>query len=162
MLKVAEALAARLWQLDPDGAQDYQRNLADMQARWQPMIDELSAAAASLQGQQIVTHHANFRYLADWLGMRTVAALEPKPGVPPSPGHLTELVGQIAGSDARLILYTDYNGSQAADWLAGRTGLCALRLPFTVGAASGTETLPDLYRHLVIKLTSALEQCPDE
>ena len=159
MLQVAAALAERLALLDPAGADDYQANLARLQAQWPALIETLAAEADGLRGQHVVTHHSNFRYLADWLGMSTVTTLEPKPGVPPSAGHLTSLVAQVKASPARLILYTDYNGDQAAGWLAGRTGLCAIKLPFTVGAAPGTESLPDLYRYLVSALTSALEQC---
>ena len=162
MLQVARALAERLAELDPAGAETYRANLARMEARWPAWIEELESRAGSLSGLEIVTHHSNFRYLADWLKMRTIAALEPKPGVPPSPGHLTDLVDQVSDSEARLVIYTDYNGDQAAQWLASRTALCALKLPFTVGAVPGTETLSGLYEHLVMSLTSALEQCPDE
>lgn len=162
MLQVAAALTERLTTLDPQGEPHYQANLSRLEQEWTALIDQLAASAADLGGQQVVVHHANFRYLMDWLGMETVASLEPRPGVPPSPGHLSSLVGVVAESDARLILYTDYNGDRAARWLAEESGLCAVKLPFTVGAVDATDSLGALYEYLVTSLVTASEQCPGE
>ena len=162
MLQVAQALAARLTELDPNGAADYQANRERLERDWTALLEQLANSAINLEGLQVVVHHANFRYLLDWLNMETMASLEPRPGVPPSPGHLSSLVDQVDNSEARLILYTDYNGDRAARWLAEQSGLCAVKLPFTVGAVDNTESLGALYRYLVASLVTATEQCPSE
>lgn len=159
MIRVAEALTGRLSKLDPDAAELYAGNRDRLTAELNSVIEWAAANAAALNGEPVVVHHTSFRYLADWLGLKTIAMLEAKPGLPPSPRHLGGLVEQVSGSDARLILFTDYNGDKAARWLADRTPLCALSLPFSVGASDDTQTLPELYRSLVTRLLNGMESC---
>ena len=94
--------------------------------------------------------------------MERVAELEPKPGLPPTPAHLSELVGQVNSAKARLILYAGYNGDKPAKWLAAHTNACAVELPFTVGGDDAAKDLPSLFDDLVSRLTSALKECPHE
>jgi zinc/manganese transport system substrate-binding protein len=74
--------------------------------------------------------------------MREAGTLEPKPGIPPTPTHLAELVDQMKHDPAKAIVYSPYQNSKAAEFLSQRTGIPAVQLPFTVG---GTENAKDLF-----------------
>ena len=74
-----------------------------------------------------------------------MAAIEPKPGVPPSAGYLAGLVTRLATNPARMILRNAYNDTKAADWLAGRTGAPVVVLPFSVGGTPGAKDLFGLF-----------------
>ena len=89
---VAKALAARLAALDPANAGYYEGRDSDFQARWQAAIARWEAEAAPLKGVPVVVMHKDQSYLCRWLGLKQLAAIEPKPGVPPSAGYLAELV----------------------------------------------------------------------
>src|SRR5258706_10370472 len=78
---VATALGARLQQVDPAHAADYAKRQADFAQRWQQAIARWSAQAAPLKGSAVVSQHKAFVYLYDWLGLKEVAVLEPKPRV---------------------------------------------------------------------------------
>jgi len=97
---------------------------------------------AALKGAQVVVIHKDQAYLVRWLGLQQVAAIEPKPGVPPSAGYLAELVTKLSASPPRMILRNAYNDPKAADWLSQRINVPVVTLPFSVG---GTPDARDLF-----------------
>ena len=82
-----------------------------------------------LKGKPIVVYHKSFTYLIDWLGMKQVGALEPKPGIPPTASHLKKLLHQLRSSPADLIIRTPYEPDDAGEWLSEKTGTRAVVLP---------------------------------
>jgi zinc/manganese transport system substrate-binding protein len=74
--------------------------------------------------------------------MREVGSLEPRPGIPPTPTHLAELVERMKRNPAKLIIYSPYNNPQAAQFLSERAKIPAEMMPFTIG---GTEKAKDLF-----------------
>src|SRR3569832_1284354 len=84
-------------------------------ARWQ-------AQAAPLKGMPIAVQHEGFPYLENWLGLKQVAVLEPKPGVAPSIGHLTEIVAQLKTTPAKVVIRAACRGPRPAGGRAGRAG----------------------------------------
>src|SRR5205814_8319332 len=86
--QVANALGARLAQVDAANAAAYAKRLADFTQRWQQAMTRWNAQAAPLKGVAAVSQHKAFVYLYDWLGMKELAVLEPKPGVEPTAAHL--------------------------------------------------------------------------
>ena len=140
--KIAPVLTARLAEVDPSNAGYYRGRGADFTARWQAALERWTARAAPLKGVAIVVYHRDLSYFLDWSGMREAGSLEPKPGIPPSPAHLAELVEQMKRDPAKVIAYSAYNSAQAAEFLSGRTGIPAVMLPYTVG---GTDKARDLF-----------------
>ena len=140
--KVAVALAARLAQIDPANAATYQARLADFQGRWSAAVQKWEQQARPLKGVAVVAHHKNMGYLWDWLGLREVATLEPKPGVEPSVGHLTELKAQLARQPAKMVVRAAYEDPRASKWLSDEAHIPAVALPFTVG---GNDKAVDLF-----------------
>ena len=140
--KVATALAARLAQLDPPNAKAYQDRLQDFQARWSAAQQKWEQQAQPLKGMVVVAHHKNMGYLWSWLGVREIGTLEPKPGVEPTPGHLSELTALLARQPARLVVRAAYEDPRASQWLVEHAKVRAVALPFTVG---GNDKAPDLF-----------------
>ena len=140
--KVASALGARLAQLDRGNAGYYQARLQDFLARWSAAVEQWERRAQPLRGMAVVDHHRNMSYLWNWLGVREVGTLEPKPGVEPSAGHLTELVAQLAQQPAKLVVRAAYESPRASQWLAEHATVTAVALPFTVG---GNDQASDLF-----------------
>jgi len=152
---VAKALSARLASLDAANAAYYQARGADFQARWQQAIARWEAAAAPLKGLPVVVIHSDQRYLVNWLGLREVATIEPKPGVPPSAGYLAELVTRLTADPPKMILRNAYNDSHAADWLAGRLHVPVVLLPYSVGGTDGAKDLFGLFDDTIQRLLAA-------
>src|SRR6516165_3454702 len=78
---VATALSARLAQVDPSHAAQYQQRGAAFAQKWQANMARWAKQAAPLKGVAVAAHHKAYAYMEDWLGLTEVAVLEPKPGV---------------------------------------------------------------------------------
>ena len=140
--KVAEALALRLAEVDAANATFYQARYQDFAQRWQEAIKRWQAQAAPLKGVSIVVQHKGFPYLEDWLGLKQVATLEPKPGVEPSSAHLAEVLAKLQKQPAKMVISAAYNSDRPSQWLSERAKIPAVALPFSVG---GTERAKDLF-----------------
>ena len=154
--RVAEALAERLAELDPANGTAYASSLDNFLQRWDEAVDQWSARAAALEGLRLASHHLSFSYLADWLDLDIVAALEAKPGIPPSGAQLALLLEQLTPNppaDKRTLIRrlsfdliglppTPSENEKPSNWLSDRLDIPALMLPFTVGA---TEDVVDLF-----------------
>jgi zinc/manganese transport system substrate-binding protein len=140
--RVAAVLAQRLAELDPAQTARYQKAHSDFATRWQAAIARWERAAAPLKGKPVVSQHKSWVYLYEWLGLKEVAVLEPKPGIPATSGHLAQVLKQLQGQPASMVLYAAYQDPQAARWLAERSTIPAVQLPFTVG---GNDRAGDLF-----------------
>lgn len=152
---IGRALTARLVQLDPGGAQYFQARGADFQARWQAAIARWQLRAAPLKDMPVVVIHRDQAYLAHWLELRIVAAIEPKPGVPPSAGSLVQLVSVLTAAPPRMILRNAYNDAKAANWLSERIHVPVVLLPFSVGGTGKAKDLFGLFDDTIDRLLAA-------
>jgi len=152
---IAEALAGRLATLDRTNAGFYQARHADFVKRWTAAIERWQAQGAPLRGTPIVIQHKGFPYLEQWLGLVEVATLEPKPGVEPTTGSLTEVLAQLQQKPAKMILRAAYNDGRSSEWLAGRAKLPIVVLPFTVGGSDKARDLFGLFDDTIARLLAA-------
>jgi zinc/manganese transport system substrate-binding protein len=153
--RVADALSARLAQLDRENAEDYARRQGDFATRWEAAIARWEEQAAPLAGKKIVTHHRSWVYLNDWLGLVELGNLESKPGIPPSAAHLATLLDTLEDQDLMAIVYSAYQSPRASEWLASRTGAPVIVLPHTVGSMAGADDLFSMFEVLVQRLLAA-------
>ena len=152
VLIIARRLDERLAQLDPANAATYKQRGADFEKRWLAAMTKWQAEAAPLRGRKVVVHHIAWVYLWDWLGMQQIGELEPKPGVPPTSGHLASLIGLTKSSNTLAIIRAAYQDPKPADWLAERTGVPAVTLPFTVGGDAQSKDLFGMFDSTISKL----------
>jgi len=149
---VAEPLARRLAELDPANAATYQSRSADFMARWKAAIQRWEKQAAPLRGTPVVVQHKAFPYLEQWLGLVEVAVLEPKPGIDPTSSHLSNVLAGLQTRPAKMILRAAYNDGRGAEWLAERTKLPIVVLPFTLGGDEQSKNLFALFDDTVERL----------
>ena len=155
--KVGEALTARLLQLDAANAESYKARATVFQKKWREASQKWEAQAAPLNGIAVVVYHKDLSYLLRWLGMREVGSLEPKPGVPPTTGHLSELLAKLQREPAKMILRSAYSDPKAAVWLSERAKLPAVTLPYTVGGNEQAKDLFGLFDDSIQRLLAAIK-----
>jgi zinc/manganese transport system substrate-binding protein len=153
--KVGEALAQRLAEIDSVNAAFYQARHHDFAQRWQDAIKRWEAQAAPLKGIAVVVQHNGFPYMNEWLGLRQVATLEPRPGVEPSSSHLAEVLALLQRQPAKMVIRAAYNDDRASIWLAERAKIPAVVLPFTVGGDDRAKDLFALFDDTVQRLLEA-------
>ncbi len=142
VLKVGEALTARMADLDPAQAAAYRAGFKAFAGKWQTAMARWEKEAAPLRGVGVLVHHRSFVYLENWLGLRELGALEPKPGIEPTSGHLTSLLARQQTTPAKMVLRAAYQQDGPSQWIAGKAGIPAVLLPYTVG---GTPEAKDLF-----------------
>jgi zinc/manganese transport system substrate-binding protein len=152
---VAAALGARMQQVDPAHASQYAQRQADFAQRWQQAIARWTAEGAPLKGAPVASQHKAFIYLYDWLGMKEVAVLEPKPGVEPSVSHLEEVLSALKGTPVRMVLYAAYLDPRPSEWLSKNASIPAVKLPFTVGGTDRAKDLFGLFDDTLARLLAA-------
>jgi len=92
-----------------------------------------------LAGTKVVAYHGHFTYLLDRFGIGTAAYLEPKPGVPPTPGHLRTVVETMKAGKVLTVIRTVFNPATVAEAVARETGARVEVLAHMPGATEGTE-----------------------
>jgi zinc/manganese transport system substrate-binding protein len=153
--KIALTVTERLQQLDAANAAYYAARGKDFQARWQQAMLRWEKEGENLRGRTVVSHHKGASYLLHWLGMTEIMNVEPKPGIPPSTGHLTGLVARLKAEPADLIVRSMYNDPRATQWLAERTGIPLVALPYTVGGTPEAKDLFALFDDTLARLEKA-------
>ena len=157
LLQIAGALSARLTELDAAGADYYRQRLTDFTTRWQQALTRWEAQAIPLRGVRVVVHHKDWVYLFDWLGIEIAGALEPRPGLPTTAGHLAGLKRELAQNPARMIVHTAYQSSRVARRLSQMSGIPVVELPYTVGGAKGADDLFALFDVTLERLLGVTE-----
>jgi zinc/manganese transport system substrate-binding protein len=152
ILKVGEALVQRMKQIDPAAAVGYDSRWRAFSERWRASLARWEKSAAALRGVPVITQHKAWAYLFDWLGMREVGTLEPKPGVEPTVAHLSLVRDQAANSRPRMVIRAAYNSARPAEWLSAEAKLPIVVLPFTVGGTPEAKDLTTLFDDTVARL----------
>ena len=155
--KVADALGARLAQIDPGNAAAYKAGTAAFLERWRASIARWEKEGARLKGVAVVVYHKDMSYFIQWLGLREAGSLEPKPGLPPTPAHLAELVERMKREPATAVVYSAYNSPKAAEFLAERTGIPPVMLPYTVGGSDKAKDLHGVFDDSLNRLLSVVK-----
>jgi zinc/manganese transport system substrate-binding protein len=154
--KVAAALGERMASLDPGEAAHYRAREKSFLERWRQASARWEKQAAPLKGMPLVVYHRDLSYLVRWLGMREVGSLEPKPGLPPTTAHLSELLAQLKKTAAKVVVRSAYNDPRAGEWLAERARVRSVMLPYTVGGTEQAKDLFSLYDDTIARLLTAV------
>lgn len=156
ILRVADALAARMIELDPAEAMAYRTALQEFSVKWRAAIVRWEKEAAPLKGVPVLVQHNAFPYLVQWLGLKEVGTLEPKPGVEPSASYLASVLERQQREPARMVLRPAYQHDAPSRWMAERAKIPAVALPFTVGGTPEANDLVTLFDDTVRRLLAAL------
>jgi zinc/manganese transport system substrate-binding protein len=154
--RIAQGLAERMVRIDAGNAAVYRDRAADFGRRWAAAMQRWDGDKERLKGVPLVVYHRDFSYFINWAGMREAGSLEPKPGIPPSPTHLAELVDQMKRDPAKVIVYSPYNDPRAAEFLSQRTGIATTMMPFTVGGDDGAKDLFGLFDDTIARLLAVI------
>ena len=153
--RVATALVERMAQVDPADASTFRANYQAFIGKWNAAVARWTQQAAPLKGVPVVVQHIAFTYLENWLGLKQVAALEPKPGMEPTTSHLAEVLETLKNQPAKMILRAGYLTERPSQWLSERAHIPVVTLPFTVGGDDQAKDLFSLFDDTIQRLLKA-------
>jgi zinc/manganese transport system substrate-binding protein len=156
---VAKGIAARLQSLDANNAAAYQRGLDTLLASLQALQSKWEKRLAAARGVPILQYHKTWTYLADWLGLKEVGFVEPKPGIPPNPAHIARLIDSGRKGGVKLILQEEHYPDKTSRLVADKIPCGLLRVRGDVNFEQG-ETYPQRMERLLTTLEGALGAAP--
>ncbi len=155
-LLVATAIADRLAQLDPGGANEYRANLGAFKARLESDMARWQGLLAPVKGRKVMTQHRTLTYFLDWAGLVSAGEIEPRPGVPASPAYLAEMVGVAQRQGVKAIVVENYYDTKSAEVVARHAGAKVVQIPGDVGGEPGVKTYDQWIDALVTRVAGAL------
>lgn len=158
VLKVGKVIADKLSEIDSENSEFYQKNFADFSAKMNSQIKTWEQRAQPIKGTNVITNHKNMSYLFDWLKIKTIGTLEPKPGIPATSKHLNELKSITEQNKIAFIAYAPFESSKPAEWLSKESGVKAIVLPYTIGGNKETNNLFDLYQNSIDLMLNATDK----
>ncbi len=152
--KLAETFAA----LDPGQAETYRANAKKFTDTLDARLAEWQKRLEPFKGRAVVGYHNSWPYFARRFDLKIDLFLEPKPGLPPTPGHLSEVIAAMKQRDVRVIIVDHYVDHRTAETVAKRTGATVVEVTHYPGGVKGTETgYLALLDYLVTSIAKAFE-----
>lgn len=156
-IAIARGITERLKQIDPENTSFYEERLRNFVGRLTAKTNEWEEKLALYKGIEIVTYHKSWVYFSNWAGFKEVGYVEPKPGIPPSPSYVAELIRKIQGMNVKLVIAESYYPQKTPALIAEKSGASFLVLPSSVGVREDVNTYFDLFDVIVDEITTKLE-----
>jgi zinc/manganese transport system substrate-binding protein len=159
--KVAQHIADAFCQRDPKSCDAYHANLKKWTDTLDAKIAEWQKAMAPFKGREVVAYHNSWLYFAKRFDLNIDLFLEPKPGVPPTPTHLAEVITKMRQDKVGVILVDPYLNRRTAEAVAEKTSATVVDVTQFPGGVKGTEGgyIP-MMDYLVGSVAKALSQSP--
>jgi len=158
---VAKAIAQHIAQsfaaLDSANAAFYNDNYKKFEATINQKLQYWGAMMRPFQGQHVVAYHDSWPYFAHRFGINIDVFLEPKPGIPPSPSHLTDVIGQMKSLNIKAIIVEPYHDRRIAEKVARSTNAKVVEFSQFPAGIPGTDSYVSLIDKLVSRLAEALK-----
>lgn len=154
---VAQHIAQSFAALDPPNAAAYEGNYKKIEATINAKLQQWGAAMLPFKGRHVVAYHDSWPYFAHRFGVEIDVFLEPKPGIPPSPAHLAEVIEQMKAQHIKAIIVEPFHDRKIAEKVASATGAKVVDFAQYPGALPNTDTYVKLIDKLVANLSAALK-----
>ncbi|MDQ6809575.1 MAG: metal ABC transporter substrate-binding protein [Verrucomicrobiota bacterium] len=154
---VAQHIARSFSALHPPNAATYDANAKKFEATINAKLQEWGTALLPFKGQKVVAYHDSWPYFAHRFGLDISIFLEPKPGIPPSPSHLAEVIDQMKAQKVKAIIVEPFHDRKIAEKVASSTGAKVVDFAQYPGAFPGTNSYVQLMDVLVSRLAAALK-----
>ena len=126
-----------------------------------PLLNQLGGwlkKGESFRGKKMVCYHKEWDYFSRRFNIPCVDFIEPKPGIPPSPGHVAKLIKEIRDEHIPVIFAANFYDPQQAKVIAQRTGATAVIVPANAAGAPGTDTYVGLVSLWVDQLAAVFDR----
>ncbi len=108
---IGDDLAATLSELEPDQAEYFARNAAQLRADLELLDSEFTASLGSCTTDTIVTSHEAFGYLTDAYELQQVGILGVNPDAEPSPARLREMATYLETHNIDTVFFESNDAS---------------------------------------------------
>jgi len=144
---------SKLWSLAMDGRLDSHLREKGLEAR----IGGWYGQSGPLRGAELITYHRSWGYFANRFGLNVIEELEPKPGIPPSPGHMRHVIEIARQRRIKLILMEPYYSHKPAEFVCEKSGARLVEAANAIGGQPGVDDYFSLIENVIRRLIEAIE-----
>jgi len=155
---IAEHIANSFCQLDPKSCDYFKANLKKFNDRLDAKMAEWQKLLAPDKGKDVVSYHNSWPYFAQRFSLKMDVFLEPKPGIPPTPAHLAEVITKMKAGKMNVIIVQPYQNRKTAETVASHTDAAVIDFPSFPGSTKETQGYIEWMDFLVKSLAKAFEQ----
>ena len=156
--RIAEAIRNKLSELAPIDRSYFEQRYAAFDRRLAEAEKKWDAIMAPYKGTKIVTYHRSWPNFVERFGLSVIGYVEPKPGIPPSPSHTLNLIGEMKRQGVKLIMVEPYFDLKTPQAVATQVGGKVLILAPSVGGTKEATDFIQLFEYDVNLLASTLKQ----
>jgi len=153
---VTQNIVDGLARVAPELRATFEKNRQAFLARVEDAMVRWTNALAPVKGAKVVVYHPDYIYFLTRFGLVQVGMLEDRPGIPPSPQHLAQLIRQMKDDRVRVVLVQPWNDLKLAQRVADEAGAKAVVVPTMVGGVKGVDTYIGTIDYNVNALAQAL------
>jgi zinc/manganese transport system substrate-binding protein len=141
--RIAKGIAGKLAEMDAPNASYYQQRFQDFDKRLTAAEQSWDAQMKPYAGRKIVTYHKSWPNFVKHFNLDVVGYIEPRPGIPPTPGHTIELIQQMKRDNVKIIMVEPYFDLKTPNNIASGTGGKVLVMLPSVG---GEKDITDYFK----------------
>ena len=155
---IAKSIAAKLEELRPNDKATFEQRLADFTSRLDAAEKRWLAQLAPYKGVKVVTYHRSYPNFAERFGLDVIGYVEPRPGIPPTPQHTLDLIGEMKRQNVKVVMVEPYFDLKTPNSIGRETGAQVLVVPPSVGGVKEITDYFKLFDYDSNLLTNALKQ----
>jgi len=122
-----------------------------------PLADRMGGwmkQAMAFRGKDMVCYHKEWAYFSNRYGVTCVEYIEAKPGIPPTPRHVQDVIGLMRDKKIPVLFASNYFDHNQVRDVATRTGATGVIVPENTHGAPGVETYFDLMNLWITELSN--------
>jgi len=156
-LRIAKGIADKFSEMRPADAGYFAQRYTAFEQRIKQADQQWQTQMKPYAGRKIVTYHRSWPNFAEHFGLNVVGYVEPRPGIPPSPQHTVELIGQMKRDNIKVIVVEPYFDLKTPNSIARETGGAVLVLMPSVGGEKEITDYFKLFEYDIAKLKQAFD-----
>ncbi len=156
--RVAKAIADKLARMAPADAASFAARYADFDQRLAAAEKRWDEQMAPYKGLKVVTYHRSWANFVDRFGLDVIGYVEPRPGIPPSPSHVFELIAEMKRQNVKILIVEPYFDLKTPSMVGRETGARVLVLPPSVGGEKEITDYIQLFDHDLKLLLAAIKE----
>ncbi|MBI3670859.1 MAG: zinc ABC transporter substrate-binding protein, partial [Acidobacteria bacterium] len=155
--RVAKGIADKLSELDPGDAAYFQQRYQDFDKRLTAAEKNWEDQMKPYRGRKVVTYHKSLPNFAKHFGLDVIGYIEPRPGIPPSPGHTIELIQQMKREGVKVVMVEPYFDLKTPNSIGSATGAQVVVVLPSVGGETQVSDYFKLFDYDIALLKKAFD-----
>jgi ABC-type Zn uptake system ZnuABC Zn-binding protein ZnuA len=157
-LRIAKGIQTKLSEMRPNDSAYFAQRYDSFEQRLKQSDQQWQAQMKPYAGRKVVTYHRSWPNFAEHFGLNVVGYVEPRPGIPPSPQHTVELIGQMKRDGVKIIMVEPYFDLKTPNSIARETGGQVVVLMPSVGGEKEITDYFKLFDYDIAKLKKAFDE----